>query len=318
MDKAKDINKMDLYGILGVNPEATDKEIAKAYRKKALKCHPDKNPDNPKAAELFHDLSKALQVLTDVAAKAAYDNVLKARKVLEQRNKQLDSKRKKLKEDLEAREHIAEKRRTEESTAQNNLSAEIEKLRKEGSRLLEQEQEFLRQQMRNSADIDDDDDDSEECESPKIKIRWNARKAGNTGTGISYTEDSLRRLFARYGKIAAVVVSSKKKGSAIIEFASSTPLMSLIDNEIGNIENPLSVTWLSTKPKSKIIRTDANINNTSQSSVNLGFSASANQAGVTNSTPLVTSRDYESLVLMKMRQAEERKRLIEEMMKEDD
>jgi DnaJ family protein C protein 17 len=45
--------------------------VKKAYRKKALECHPDKNPDNPKAAELFHELSKALEILTDVSARVS-------------------------------------------------------------------------------------------------------------------------------------------------------------------------------------------------------------------------------------------------------
>jgi len=45
--------------------------VKKAYRKKALVCHPDKNPDNPKAAELFHQLSKALEILTDESARVS-------------------------------------------------------------------------------------------------------------------------------------------------------------------------------------------------------------------------------------------------------
>ena len=77
MDKIKDL---DLYLLLGVNPDADQAVIKKAYRKKALTCHPDKNPDNPKAADLFSQLSEALAVLTDEKAKATYDKLLKARK----------------------------------------------------------------------------------------------------------------------------------------------------------------------------------------------------------------------------------------------
>lgn len=71
-----DISELDLYAVLEVDTEATEQAIVKAYRRKALKCHPDKNPDNPRAAELFHELSKALEILTDKAARAAYDKVL--------------------------------------------------------------------------------------------------------------------------------------------------------------------------------------------------------------------------------------------------
>lgn len=46
-------------------------QIKKAYRKKALKCHPDKNPDNPNATKLFLQLTKALELLLDDAARVS-------------------------------------------------------------------------------------------------------------------------------------------------------------------------------------------------------------------------------------------------------
>lgn len=129
-------------------------QIRKAYRKKALECHPDKNPDNPKAAELFHQLSKVLEILTDISARSAYDKVLHARKAAEIRNTQLDSKRQKLKADLEAREKaasIAHNKRgsyhVEARTPEEIFQEEIDRLRKEGSKLLEEEQEAMRRQL---------------------------------------------------------------------------------------------------------------------------------------------------------------------------
>ena len=143
MDKVKDV---DLYLLLGVDPDADETVIKKAYRKKALTCHPDKNPDNPKAAEIFHQLSEALAVLTDEKAKAAYDNLLKARKRREIEGRLLDSKRKKLKDDLEARERAAAYNQSnEEALAGARLKAEIERLQKEGKKQMEEEQERFRQ-----------------------------------------------------------------------------------------------------------------------------------------------------------------------------
>ena len=46
---AAKLDDLDLYALLGITIEATPKEIATAYRRKALKVHPDKNPDDPKA-----------------------------------------------------------------------------------------------------------------------------------------------------------------------------------------------------------------------------------------------------------------------------
>ena len=82
-------------------------QIKKAYRKKALKCHPDKNPENPQAVSEFHKLTEALQILTHESARNAYDRVLRAKKKAVIRHNELDIKRKKLKEELELREKNA-------------------------------------------------------------------------------------------------------------------------------------------------------------------------------------------------------------------
>ena len=55
----------DYYGILGVDKDATDAQIKKAYRKLALKYHPDRNPDDEVAAEKFREASEASEVLLD-------------------------------------------------------------------------------------------------------------------------------------------------------------------------------------------------------------------------------------------------------------
>jgi len=67
------MSKRDYYDILGVNKGATETEIKKAYRKKALKYHPDKNPEDKKAEEQFKEAAEAYEVLSHAEKRNRYD-----------------------------------------------------------------------------------------------------------------------------------------------------------------------------------------------------------------------------------------------------
>uniref|UniRef100_A0A8C9XSU1 DnaJ homolog subfamily C member 17 n=1 Tax=Sander lucioperca TaxID=283035 RepID=A0A8C9XSU1_SANLU len=272
--KAKDILQMDLYGLLGIESTATTKEIKKAYRQKALTCHPDKNPDNPKAVELFHQLSQALEVLTDAAAKAAYDKICTAKKRAEERTRKLDDKRKKIKLDLEAREQQAEAQSQEEVQNTRTLEEEIARLREEGSRQLEEEQRLIREQIQRE------------------------REEQQLQTGV-YNFSTTIRLLQKYGDVSNVIVSRKKRGSAVVEFATVRAAELATKNESGLSENPLKISWLEGQPE---------------------VIAPASQPGQFMSLQgaLSNERDYESVVMMRMRQAAERQKLIEQLQREDD
>ncbi len=65
--------KQDYYELLGINKGASAADIKKAYRKKAIEHHPDKNPGDPKAEEMFKKCAEAYEVLGDPDKKARYD-----------------------------------------------------------------------------------------------------------------------------------------------------------------------------------------------------------------------------------------------------
>lgn len=255
-------------------------------------CHPDKNPDNPKAAELFHELASALEILTDESARIAYDRLLNAKKAHALRIKELDSKRRKLIEDLERREKEANEEAKSKQrggysatkSPEEQFKAEMERLRKEGSQLLQEEQELMQKHLFEERQASRKWDSSQH----RIKIKWKADKNDSTNGG--YDETILRNYLKKYGEIVALVLSTKKKGSAVVEFKTQQAAEMAVEYEKGDMNNQLSFEWIGSAPK--------------------------NQNSKKSTT--ITDTDFESLVLRQLRQAEERKRLIEQMKEEDD
>ena len=67
--------KRDYYEVLGVEKSCTDEELKKAYRKLAMKYHPDRNPDNKEAEEKFKEANEAYAILSDADKRRQYDQM---------------------------------------------------------------------------------------------------------------------------------------------------------------------------------------------------------------------------------------------------
>ncbi|XP_063241062.1 dnaJ homolog subfamily C member 17-like isoform X5 [Bacillus rossius redtenbacheri] len=235
------IHDIDLYELLGISITSTTKEIKKAYRQKALKCHPDKLPDNPKAAELFHELTRALEILTDEAARA-----------------------------------------------------EVERLRKEGSRQVKEEQEAVRQQLLHEARVKEAAQ-TLEAEGSRLRVTWRAARDDPSNGGYDYT--TLHTIFSKHGEVTALILSAKKKGSALVEYSTMQAAELARELERGVSSNPVSVHWLrEASEKQPISSPRAN---------------PEERRPVPAPAPAVSAGggDFEELVLRRMRQAAEKQGL---------
>src|SRR5574343_1640262 len=67
------MSKRDFYDVVGLNRDASEDDIKKAYRKLAMKYHPDRNPDSHEAEEKFKEIKEAYEILSDSQKRAAYD-----------------------------------------------------------------------------------------------------------------------------------------------------------------------------------------------------------------------------------------------------
>ncbi|XP_065338670.1 dnaJ homolog subfamily C member 17 [Cloeon dipterum] len=232
MSKDENIEDLEIYSILNVAEDASVDEIKKAYRKAALQCHPDKNPDNPNAAKQFIQLASILKLLLDPASRKTYDSLRKARLQAKLRVERQDSKRRKLREDLERRERESASNKYDRRTEEERLKAEIERLRKENARHLEEEVAAMQKKL-----LEEIEEEAKRAATEssiyRIKLKW---KKSNP----SYNQETLTELFSKFGPLSAIVVS-KKGGSALLEYSDIHIARLSAQHAAGMPGNPLEV-----------------------------------------------------------------------------
>ncbi|KAJ1959988.1 DnaJ (Hsp40), sub C, member 17 [Dispira parvispora] len=246
------------YDTLGLSLGCTTKEITKAYRTQALKYHPDKNPDNPVAAQRFHEISIAYETLTHAEKKAKYDQELQAQLQRQQKHAELDQQRRAMKESLERGEREARQRHVQAQEAKAQQAQELEAYRQElmrQSRL--REKGASRRQPPRNEDVGEGlpENVAMALKSSQVKqkvaevdrsvmAKW-SRKSKTT-----WTERTLLDHFRSVGPVDHIIMSTKKPTTALIVFQSliSAYVAVTQPHRVGGSDQPFRIQWASGTP----------------------------------------------------------------------
>ncbi|KAF9237362.1 hypothetical protein BU15DRAFT_88803 [Melanogaster broomeanus] len=206
------------YVLLDVSQEATDAEIRTAYRTRSLKVHPDRNRNDPNAAQKFHALTVASTLLLDPLRRLALDAQLRLAAAKKARFATYDSKRKALVTELEEREREFKKARIEREKEKAAREGDNDRIKEAGRRLREErerQREELARAKVEEARIDAEEEALDTNAPPplgpydttvRVKFVLSAFPSLNTASALS---SHLRR----FGEIddGAVVLSIKPK-----------------------------------------------------------------------------------------------------------
>ncbi|EIT82203.1 hypothetical protein AO1008_01387 [Aspergillus oryzae 100-8] len=240
--KAHAASNQDFYALLDISPAAAENEIRRAYRKTALKYHPDKiaNP-TPADIDKFHTLQIAYDVLSDPSVRQLYDNAREARQRKQRERDMMDAAKRKMREDLEARERAGAaavggaprgvKRTwmsgTGDDDAEEKLQREIERIAEDGRRRRREAEERLKQKVDEEEKQMRQEEEEAQKAADKSSQRVNRSQEGGAnvpeleravkarwvreGRGVDLDKDRLTSLFTPFGKVESVVVLKDKR-----------------------------------------------------------------------------------------------------------
>ncbi|KAK0221871.1 DnaJ domain-containing protein [Armillaria fumosa] len=322
------------YELLNVELEADEKTIRTAYRQRSLKVHPDRNPNNPDAARKFHELNQAYELLLDPLRRLALDAKLRVKAAKAERFKSFDTKRKAFVEELEERERAFKKARMDKQKSEADQWQANEKIKDEGRRLREEKEKELRQREMNAKKVDvEDEPPSIQPNDTTVRVKFSLSAHPDLTT-----PEALAAVFAPFGPTdtETIVLSLKaskkapskppKYGTALVPFKRIGDAFAAVcasgreDRGLKGIDitwvggkEPEILGWL--KKTGKLSAQPSNPEpHISTSSTFSSFPETLPEA--IPEVAVSPDIDYESLMLMRMRQAE-RERLEREILERE-
>ncbi len=312
---------------LGVEPTATVKEITKAYRKLALKYHPDKDPSDA-AKEKFFEIHQAYEALTDETKRAA----MQARRAGEARQaaarSKMDEKRRQQIVELEEREAQAVREREELQEQRARARREIDRLREQG---LEKLEEMIRKDAADAkvmatataaaaaaaaAEVPDRGfaaPTQPDAKLTSVKVKWKK--------GVDVSKDELATLLSSFGQVDAVLLG--KKRSAIVSFGTAVAAAAAVSAYEGavagtsrpGVDHRLTVQHMAGKgtgtPEEPAAPTRPSAQQAAAASVHGGIQHAAAPAlarGTKRERDGLSHVEFESTTLQRMREAAARQR----------
>ncbi|KAH0833926.1 hypothetical protein J3R83DRAFT_11111 [Lanmaoa asiatica] len=205
------------YDLLGLSQEATEAEIRTAYRTRSLKVHPDRNRNDPNAAQNFHALTVASTLLLDPLRRLALDAQLRLAAAKKARFSAYDNKRKVLVTELEERERAFKKSRLEQEKQKASREGENDRIKEAGRRMREERERRLEELARTKVEeprTEAEDKEDENAPPPLGPYDTTIRvKFTLSAFPLLSTASALASHLKRFGEIdeATVILSIKPK-----------------------------------------------------------------------------------------------------------
>jgi DnaJ family protein C protein 17 len=242
---------IDPYDILDIQPGATDAEITKAYRKLALKLHPDKQRPNlseteqAQVAQRFQDIQLARTfLLENTEERRKYDAKRQSERLRKQadlvRERNMSAKRKRMRDELQQKEAAQAKQEaseTKQKTKDKHRKEYVDQLGRDGTKL---RQEYAEKEAeRNSQNAMEEQlrqnrkQQKESLQFRQVRLKWDRKKM----TMSSPSEDSIASLFQKkFGTVERVEFLGSKGNQALVTFANAASCRPCVDFYLNSSE----------------------------------------------------------------------------------